>query len=231
MSFLAKTLVTAGKPEMDAIEKWLSGNGGTFGKKGGSGWSDGKDFYSYKTVIARQKGKTLYVNSKKYSATTSKLQRALSSRGAQNGFKVVEKDEEFFGTSMDEKFPAGYKPGKTMGEAKKKFKMSKTYETYDEEAINVGSTDDHGFEYKDREFDSLWEIAKEIRDNGGTEPSSSVPHKSNFYSTTDPEIDYKTGEQTNYAFHPRLSSDEEAKELQRLLKMDNKEFAKAEPED
>lgn len=113
MSFLSKTLVTAGKPEEAAIEKWLEAKGGKFGKQGGSGWSQDKEFWSYKTVIAKIKGNTLYVNSTKYSKTTSKLTENLKRTGEEKGFDVKEKDEAFFKTSMPEKLPSGYRPGKS----------------------------------------------------------------------------------------------------------------------
>jgi hypothetical protein len=117
-------------------------------------------------------------------------------------------------------------------EASKKYKMSKTYETWDEESVDIGDTDEKGFEYKDDVFDNIWELAKEIRNNGATQPSSSghaSPHT--WYSTVDADEDIHTGEKTYYAFHPKDLSNEEAIELQKLIKMSRHEFDAAEPEE
>lgn len=113
----------------------------------------------------------------------------------------------------------------------KRFKMNKTYEVWDEEALEAGDTDDRGFEYEDREFDSLWDMADEIRDGGATEPSDSSGGAHTWYSTPDAEENYRTGEKTFYSFHPDNLSAEEAKELFKLVKMDRSAFREAEPEE
>ena len=103
---------TAGKPEQSAIDKWLDAGGGTFGKKSQSGWTEGDKVWSYHTVIGKLEGKTLYVNSNKYSPTTSKLVGYLKVAAKQRSYKIVEKDEAFFETSMKEKLPSGANKGK-----------------------------------------------------------------------------------------------------------------------
>ena len=113
---------------------------------------------------------------------------------------------------------------------KKKYTMSKTYEVWDEDSLEAGDTDDKGFEYEDREFDSLWDMADEIRDAGATEPSDSSGGSRTWYTTPDGEVDYRTGERTYYAFHPDNLSAEEAKELFNLIKMDRSDFRDAEPQ-
>lgn len=113
----------------------------------------------------------------------------------------------------------------------KRYKMNKTYETWDEEAIEAGDTDDRGFEYEDKEFDSLWDMADEIRDAGATEPSDSRGGPHTWYSTIDDDVNIRTGERTSYAFHPDNLSAEEAAELFKLVKMDRGAFREAEPEE
>jgi hypothetical protein len=50
-----------------------------------------------------------------------------------------------------------------------------------------------------------------------------------WYTTSDPEIDYKTGDKTNYSFHPKSLSDAETKELDKLISMSRNEFHLADP--
>lgn len=118
---------------------------------------------------------------------------------------------------------------------KKKYHMSKTYETWDEDSTEAGETDERGFEYEDNEFDSLWAMAEEIRDAGATEPSDSHrPSPHTWYSTVDPEHNrahFEKGEDTYYSFHPKGISQEEAEELFKLVKMPHTEFGKLNPED
>jgi soluble cytochrome b562 len=103
--------------------------------------------------------------------------------------------------------------------------MSKTYQIITPESAKEGDFSETGFEYEDQGFDSLYEMADEIRNEGYVEPSDSgEPNKSTWYTTVDPVRDYSTGEETYYSFHPKLSSGEEAKELKRLLNLDRRKF-------
>lgn len=114
---------------------------------------------------------------------------------------------------------------------KKKYKMNKTYSTWDEDALEAGDTDDKGFEYEDKEFDSLWDMAREIRDGGATEssdPHSAGPHT--WYSTPDGDQNYRTGETTYYSYHPSGLDQEEAEQLYKLVKMSRQDFGKADPD-
>ena len=106
-----------------------------------------------------------------------------------------------------------------------KFTMDKTYEIITPKSAEQGDAEERGFEYKDQEFDTLWDMAKEIRDAGATEPSEyghGTPHT--WYSTVDPDRDYKTGEETYYSFHPRNLTYEQARELKNLVLMNDKQF-------
>jgi hypothetical protein len=113
----------------------------------------------------------------------------------------------------------------------KKYTMNKTYEVWNEEALEAGDTDDKGFEYKDEEFESLWDMAQEIRSAGATEPSDSDGGPHTWYSTVDDDVNFRTGERTRYAFHPGNLTVEEALELFKLIKMDSKSFRDSEPEE
>jgi hypothetical protein len=115
-------------------------------------------------------------------------------------------------------------------EVGKKYTMSKTYEVITPESAEQGDAEERGFEYEDKEFDTLWDMAREIREAGATEPSSSGPMTSHdWYSTVDPDRNYKTGEETYYSFHPNVT-DEEMKELNQLIEMTEKDFNAAEPD-
>ena len=114
----------------------------------------------------------------------------------------------------------------------KKYTMSKTYEVWSYDAVDAGQTDDSGFKYQDQEFDSIWELAKEIRDAGATEPSDSgLDALPGWYSTPDGDENYKTGERTYYSFHPENLKEDEARELFKLVKMNRTEFRKADPDE
>ena len=99
----------------------------------------------------------------------------------------------------------------------KGFTMSKTYQVVTPESATKGDFADHGFEYKDHKFDSLLEMAEEIHNEGATEPSDSSGNPHTWYSSTDPEMDHHTGEETTYAFHPEGLSDIEARELYKMV--------------
>jgi len=85
-----------------------------------------------------------------------------------------------------------------------KFKVSKTYETWDEQALEAGETDDKGFEYQD-EVMTLRELVRELRNNGITEPSCSHVESARWFSSVDPVHDrafFEKGEYTYYSVHP-----------------------------
>lgn len=125
----------------------------------------------------------------------------------------------------------GKEGSKSEAEAGKKYYMNKTYQVVTPESAEQGDYDDQGFEYENNEFDTLWDMAEEIRSAGATELSSgggghaADPH--DWYLTVDGEKDYRTGSETTYSFHPNDLTSEEASELQKLVKMDNKNFNQA----
>jgi hypothetical protein len=102
------------------------------------------------------------------------------------------------------------------------FLVSKTYETWDEDALEAGETDDSGFEYKDQPM-SLTELLREFEELGSFEPSE-IPTPPNWrpgmriwFSSRDSDVNYRTGERTEYALHPR-GSERAIKRLFQLLR-------------
>jgi len=94
-----------------------------------------------------------------------------------------------------------------------------TYETWNEEAREFGDTNDKGWEdeqgttfdpadqYEDEDETperlAVLEAVRYISDKGGNSPSSSPVSLDDrtWWSTADPVIDYRTGEDTYYSFH------------------------------
>jgi hypothetical protein len=106
----------AGVPEKDLIEAWVKAGGQLEkGKEGDQCWCSKRQLYSYNTIIAKfvkspSSGNTVYVNSTKYSPTTSRLTQHLLNVAREHGLvSIIEKPEAFFKTAMPEKFPMGYK--------------------------------------------------------------------------------------------------------------------------
>lgn len=92
-----------------------------------------------------------------------------------------------------------------------------TFETWNDEAIEIGATDDLGFIYQGLEFSSLAKMADEIRERGQAEPSSSQVSSCTWFTTKTPEFNLRTGVKTYYSFHPKGLTDEEMAELNYLL--------------
>ena len=90
------------------ISAWLTA-GESRGKDGDICWSKGDSLYSYRTVTAKKKGKTLYINETKYSKTTTGQTSFLKRIAESSGWKVELKPEAFFKTTMVEKLPSGYR--------------------------------------------------------------------------------------------------------------------------
>lgn len=62
----------------------------TFTYKGQTLKTDGKELINYSTRIAYKKDGVVYLNTKKYSVTTSKIQSKIHFLASQKGFKVIE---------------------------------------------------------------------------------------------------------------------------------------------
>ena len=93
-----------------------------------------------------------------------------------------------------------------------KYILDITYQTTTPESVEEGDFADSGFEAEDLEFDSLYEIIGYMLSKGAAEPSNSTYfHPNTWYSTTDPETDYTTGEETQYSFHVKGVTEEEGK--------------------
>jgi hypothetical protein len=90
-------------------------------------------------------------------------------------------------------------------------KVSKTFDTWTPEDASFGNTDNHGYEYEDREYsaDTVAELVAElfdlVRDELGRVEASQYPLQelsdSICLSSSDPEQDYTTGGNTFYSLH------------------------------
>lgn len=108
--------------------------------------------------------------------------------------------------------------------------MSKSYQVTTPESAEAGDYEDQGMEYENKRFDTLWDMAQEIRDEGATEPSNSGnATKNTWYSTPDGDQNFHDGSVKYYSFHPKLNSDEEAQELFDMIKMDHQKFRQMDP--
>lgn len=96
-------------------------------------------------------------------------------------------------------------------------KLSKTYETWSIDTIEIGTTNNRGYEYKDKPFDSIADIVNEIMSEGSVEPSSSIYHRNIWYSSIDADVDYKTGDSTGYSFHPSDMTEDQERYLYNIL--------------
>jgi hypothetical protein len=97
-----------------------------------------------------------------------------------------------------------------------KILLSKTYETWSHEDTKHGDTDDKGWEFQNQEYDSAEELVDNIDEH--VHPSSGPGfHQNVWYSSTDGEEDYKSGDKTFYAYHIKAPV-EVQKEIYELLK-------------
>ena len=79
--------------------------------------------------------------------------------------------------------------------------ISRTYETWTPEDIEAGDTDARGFEFIDEPV-TFRELVDMIGREGFFYPSCSPATGSTFeWLETEPETDFKTGEQTSFALH------------------------------
>ncbi len=79
--------------------------------------------------------------------------------------------------------------------------ISRTYETWTPDDIEAGDTDSRGFEFTDEPV-TFRELVDMIGREGFFCPSCSPATGSTFeWLETEPETDYRTGEQTTFALH------------------------------
>ena len=86
------------------IKEFLQGNqaktqkrniqNGYYTYEGRTLWTNGNILVNYNTNIARLEGEKLYLNIKKYSSTTSRIQSKIKYLASQMGFEVIEVKEE-----------------------------------------------------------------------------------------------------------------------------------------
>jgi hypothetical protein len=79
--------------------------------------------------------------------------------------------------------------------------ISRTYETWTPDDIEAGDTDSRGFEFTDEPV-TFRELVDMIGREGFFRPSCSPATGSTFeWLETEPDIDYRTGEQTTFSLH------------------------------
>jgi hypothetical protein len=79
--------------------------------------------------------------------------------------------------------------------------ISRTYETWTPDDIEAGETNNQGFEFTDEPV-TFRELVDMIGREGFFHPSCSHATGSTFeWLNTEPDIDYRTGEQTSFALH------------------------------
>jgi hypothetical protein len=77
--------------------------------------------------------------------------------------------------------------------------LSKTYETWDEDALECGETDESGYEWEDVAY-TFKELVYLIKSDGFTN-ASDYPAYENSWLYTEPDKDFRTGEETTYGLH------------------------------
>ena len=77
--------------------------------------------------------------------------------------------------------------------------ISKCYEVWSYDALDAGETDDKGYEFEDVEY-TFKELVFTIKSDGFTN-TSDHPACENSWLYTNPEQDYRTGEETTYSLY------------------------------
>ena len=108
-----------------------------------------------------------------------------------------------------------------------------TYQTFSPESLESGDVEDQGFKDEEGESmipdeydyeDDITAVDKAIdflKKNGANEPSSSHFNTGVWYSTSDPDIDYKSGNETYYSYHLKGFTTEEEQEIFQKIKRRN----------
>lgn len=89
-----------------------------------------------------------------------------------------------------------------------KYKVTKCYETWNQEAVDAGDTDDRGFVFQDQKM-SLTELVNEIVNSHIIGPSTWPLRKITdniWLSSVDGDENYITGEKTFYSLHIKASN-------------------------
>lgn len=107
-----------------------------------------------------------------------------------------------------------------------KYKMSKTYQEITPESAENGEPSDSGFEWENRGYDSLWDMAKEMRDEGAREESGAGDWYTDSHTS-----DYHTATETSYGFHTKDLTAEQIKHIDAYLEAPEAYFQAAEPAD
>lgn len=101
-----------------------------------------------------------------------------------------------------------------MSNTNKKYIVDITYETFSPKDLEVGYSDNHGFEKEDIEFDSL----KEVVDFAKTQYGHFEYHGDDSLIVVDGEQDYMTGSITYYGVHINNLTQEDRNELDTIIR-------------
>lgn len=79
----------------------------------------------------------------------------------------------------------------------KGYDVSITYETWDEESLEIGETDDKGWYLEDDNYETLQDVVDSVRNYNWVNWSSSNPGPRDWISS-EAEVDMRSGERTTY---------------------------------
>lgn len=109
---------------------------------------------------------------------------------------------------------------KRFAEADDAPRIRTSFSVVTEESVEAGDFAETGWEDEegqvieaDEEGDLIDAAVEWLDDQGGTEPSSSHFHKGTWYSTPDPNINYRSGESKYLSFHLVNFSEDEQREI------------------
>lgn len=92
------------------------------------------------------------------------------------------------------------------------FVMSETYETWDEEAVEIGETNDRGFNFEDEVYE-LDDLQDYLDREGFIHASESPVSSSRVWLSTESDTDFSSGDRTIKSIHCSKVLDGDGKEL------------------
>lgn len=159
----------------------------------GSNWeADGPDF-AY-AIIVDEPGLVEKLEAEGYNVDDSQYYEMDESEWAE----LAEKDEQRRFDEKQMKLP-GIKSKKTAQEGDKPFQVGVTYEIWDDESLEIGDTDEQGWEVEKEPADLL-DIANYVNKYGPFDHYSEYPPTSpgGWWRATDADEDFATGARTSY---------------------------------
>ena len=100
-------------------------------------------------------------------------------------------------------------------------KVAKTYEVWDDEALEIGETNERGFEFEDETMtpdEFLREISwPHVQSSQSSFTLEALSHGRVWFSSVDSDVDFETGERVNYSWHLKELTEKEARKLYRVM--------------